>query len=220
MEIPFERSFASHEKAKYWSNKNEIKPNKVALKSYDKYWFICTICNHEIFMSLNHIVKGSWCGYCSIPQKKLCDNNNCNFCFERSFASHEKSVYLTDKSINTRSIFKSSHSRLLEIDYRCLACKIRINGTNQGFYFPSHGGDTYNSNHFQDWQSIQIDGSTFALCGKYLATIYFISAMGVTERQSFTSEVIGEIICQGRLCILAPTFSIMAVPKRQTILVR
>jgi hypothetical protein len=26
-EIPFEKSFASHEKSKYWSNKNELKPD-------------------------------------------------------------------------------------------------------------------------------------------------------------------------------------------------
>jgi len=28
-EIPFEKSFASHEKSKYWSNKNKLKPEEV-----------------------------------------------------------------------------------------------------------------------------------------------------------------------------------------------
>jgi len=27
--IPFEKSFASHEKAKYWSDKNELKPENI-----------------------------------------------------------------------------------------------------------------------------------------------------------------------------------------------
>jgi hypothetical protein len=27
--IPYEKSFASHEKAQYWSDKNEFKPNEV-----------------------------------------------------------------------------------------------------------------------------------------------------------------------------------------------
>ena len=33
-EIPFEKSFASHEKAKYWSDKNEIKPEEVFKNSH------------------------------------------------------------------------------------------------------------------------------------------------------------------------------------------
>ena len=39
MAIPFEKSFASHEKAKYWSSKNELKPEGVARGSNKKYWF-------------------------------------------------------------------------------------------------------------------------------------------------------------------------------------
>ena len=32
----FEKSFASHEKAKYWSNTNELKPNQVSKGSGKK----------------------------------------------------------------------------------------------------------------------------------------------------------------------------------------
>jgi hypothetical protein len=39
--IPFEKSFASHEKSKYWSDKNELKPNEVFKGSRKKYWFEC-----------------------------------------------------------------------------------------------------------------------------------------------------------------------------------
>ena len=33
------KSFASHPKAKYWSDKNKLKPHQVALNSHKKYWF-------------------------------------------------------------------------------------------------------------------------------------------------------------------------------------
>jgi len=39
----FEKSFASHEKAKYWSNKNELKPRQVFKSSGKKYFFERTI---------------------------------------------------------------------------------------------------------------------------------------------------------------------------------
>ena len=37
--ISFEKSFASHDKAKYWSNKNELKPNEVSKGSDKKNLF-------------------------------------------------------------------------------------------------------------------------------------------------------------------------------------
>ena len=40
-EIPFEKSFASHEKSKYWSDKNELKPYQVSKNSHKKYLFNC-----------------------------------------------------------------------------------------------------------------------------------------------------------------------------------
>ena len=39
--IPYEKSFASYEKAQYWSDKNELKPNEVTLNSHKKIWFYC-----------------------------------------------------------------------------------------------------------------------------------------------------------------------------------
>ena len=86
-EIPFEKSFASHEKSKYWSNKNELKPNQVFKSSGKKYWFDCE-CGHEIEISLNNISGGQWCPYCCFPIKKLCNNEDCKECFEKSIASY------------------------------------------------------------------------------------------------------------------------------------
>jgi very-short-patch-repair endonuclease len=118
--IPFEKSFASHEKAKYWSDKNEINPNQVYKKSGKKYLFKCENCNHEFETSLDNItILDRWCPYCCVPSKKLCSNQDCVFCFEKSFASHEKSKYWSDKNKdNPRSILKFSNKKYI-FDCNC-----------------------------------------------------------------------------------------------------
>ena len=110
----FEKSFASHSKAKYWSDKNTESPRHIVKSSHKKYWFNCNNCNHEITVSLDNIIRGSWCPYCSIPSKKLCNDNNCNYCFQKSFASHEKSKYWSEKNnCLPRNIFKTSNSKYI-----------------------------------------------------------------------------------------------------------
>jgi very-short-patch-repair endonuclease len=95
--IPFEKSFASCEKSKYWSKKNELKPEQVYKVSAKKYYFDCDKCEHEFYMSLSHISgRNSWCPYCS--NKKLCGDVNCTDCFEKSFASHENAIYWSLKN--------------------------------------------------------------------------------------------------------------------------
>ena len=104
--------FSQHPKAIYWSNKNIKQPNEVALNSHNKLWFDC-ICGHKFDASLLNINKGNnWCPYCSDPPKKLCDKDNCNKCFENSFASHEKSIYWSDKNeLKPRQVFKCADRR-------------------------------------------------------------------------------------------------------------
>lgn len=60
--IPFERSFASNEKSKYWSTKNELKPFQLLKSSHKKFIFDCDKCYHEFEMTLNHITNSNqWC---------------------------------------------------------------------------------------------------------------------------------------------------------------
>ncbi len=107
-EIPFEKSFASHEKAIYWSNKNNVLPKDVYKSSHNKYIFDCP-CGHEFKSILSNILNNSWCPYCSNPSQKLCNNEECKSCFEKSFASHEKSKFWSDKNqIKPRKVLKSS----------------------------------------------------------------------------------------------------------------
>ena len=94
----FENSFASHEKAQYWSSKNTDKPRYVFKCTGKKFLFDCPTCNHEIIQDPSHISNGRWCPYCCIPQKKLCGKKECNDCFKKSFASHEKALYWSKKN--------------------------------------------------------------------------------------------------------------------------
>lgn len=106
----FNKSFASHEKAKFWSNKNKLKAREVSLYSHKKFKFDCE-CGHEFEKVLSNISNGQWCPYCSIPGKKLCGNPDCLNCFSRSFASHKKSKYFSPKNgISVLLIFLGSSS--------------------------------------------------------------------------------------------------------------
>ena len=49
-------SFKNHEKAKYWSTKNKLKPKEVALHSNKKFIFDCE-CGHEFEAILNNIAN-------------------------------------------------------------------------------------------------------------------------------------------------------------------
>jgi hypothetical protein len=65
--------FNSHPKSKFWSSKNTLKPNEVALNLHKKFWFDCE-CGHPFESSLLNINQANnWCGFCSNPPKKLCD---------------------------------------------------------------------------------------------------------------------------------------------------
>uniref|UniRef100_A0A6C0HL14 DUF559 domain-containing protein n=1 Tax=viral metagenome TaxID=1070528 RepID=A0A6C0HL14_9ZZZZ len=117
-EIPFDKSFASHEKAQYWSDKNELKPKNIAKFSNKKYIFDCN-CGHEFETVLSHISRGSWCSYCSSPPQKLCNIEDCKTCFEKSFASHEKAQYWSDKNkLKPKQVMKGSHKKYI-FDCNC-----------------------------------------------------------------------------------------------------
>ena len=112
------KSFASHPMAINWSDKNKLKPKEVLKGSGKMYYFNCNECLHEICMSLKNISsKGRWCSYCS--HQKLCNKNDCNMCYNNSFASVERSKYLNDKTNNPRHIFKSTNKKY---KFNCNKC--------------------------------------------------------------------------------------------------
>ena len=102
----FDKSFASNDKAQFWSSKNKVKPRQVFKSSGVEYYFDCC---HEIELPLNRISKGGWCHYCCDPSWKLCDKEDCNQCFDKSFASTDKARFWSNKNeVNPRQVFKSS----------------------------------------------------------------------------------------------------------------
>ncbi len=114
-------TFDSHPKSKFWSNRNIQKPNEVALNSHKKFWFDCD-CGHEFESTLLNINQANnWCGFCSNSPKKLCDNENCNRCFNNSFASHSKSICWSEKNeMSSRQVFKGADRK--KYKFKCDKC--------------------------------------------------------------------------------------------------
>jgi hypothetical protein len=103
--------FSQHPKALFWSDINFVKPNEVALNSHKKFWFDCE-CGHTFESCLKNInLLNRWSPYCC--NKKLCDpNKNCKICFDKCFASIDRSNYWSNKNQETPcEVFKNSHKK-------------------------------------------------------------------------------------------------------------
>jgi len=131
--IPLERSFASHKRAEFWSEKNgDVKPENVFKSSHKEYWFDCDKCKHSFDKALNSVVRGNWCPYCA--NKKLCEYSDCKECEKKSFVLHEKSKYLV--SVDPRTIFMSCNK---EFDFMCEcghAFTAALNNVSSGKWCP------------------------------------------------------------------------------------
>lgn len=154
----FQRSFASHEKASCWSEQNTIKSRQVFKgNSSTDFLFKCETCNHTFSALLSNVTKPTnprWCPYCAKPVKKLCEDENCKMCFDKSFASHEKAKYWSSKNKeNPRNIIKGSGKEYL---FECTKCnhtytkalnKISIRGCPFCCYPPQQLCDDENCKH-------------------------------------------------------------------------
>ena len=119
----FSKSFASHPKVIYFSDKNEELPRNLFKGTNAKFLFNCNTCNHVFLLSLDKLTGlNRWCSFCA--HKNLCSNNNCNMCFENSFASVESSKYFSEiNNINTRDLFKKSQKKYF---FDCYICNIKF----------------------------------------------------------------------------------------------
>ena len=80
-----------------------------------KRWFMCPdrSCAHPFDVSLNHIMKGKWCPYCS--NKRLCKKEECQPCLAKSFASFPNKTKLAAWDVarnggcRPRDVFMNSH---------------------------------------------------------------------------------------------------------------
>jgi len=76
-----------------------------------KHWFECDKCNHSFDSTLGNIVAGNWCAYCA--SQKLCEDQECIHCFNKSFASHDKAKFWSDKNgdVTPRNVFKQCNKK-------------------------------------------------------------------------------------------------------------
>lgn len=125
-QICFKRSFANHPQSTHWSPKNAIRSRNAFLCSNKKFLFDCNVCRHTFETSLNSIVgAGSRCPYCT--GKKLCEDDECAMCFDRSFASHPRSEYWSKKNVtSSRHVFLNSAKKIL---FDCNVCKHTFENT-------------------------------------------------------------------------------------------
>lgn len=66
----FDKSFASHPKAKYWSDSNTTTPRSVLKSSGLKYRFDCDECTSTFTSVLYSVVAGNWCPSCKNKTEK------------------------------------------------------------------------------------------------------------------------------------------------------
>jgi len=111
-------SFASHQKSKLWSSKNEGTPRDYFKSAVKKFLFNCDGCNHTYNMTLNDVSAGKECGYCY--GDKLCENDDCKVCKEKSFASRPFANCWSDRNNKTaRQTNKRSHVKALFYCNKC-----------------------------------------------------------------------------------------------------
>jgi very-short-patch-repair endonuclease len=112
-------SFAEHPKSQFLVDK-DIDVSKIKCGSCMKYLFQCDKCNHQFESAISNVVAlGRWCPYCCVPSRKLCHNDECNDCFQRSFASHPKSKCLIDKTLDPRRLIGGSNK---SYEFLCDIC--------------------------------------------------------------------------------------------------
>lgn len=116
----YNKSFASHPRCEYWSNKNKCMPKDVFKSTHNKYLFNCDVCKHEFLLSIAHVTnENKWCPYCG--NRKICTIETCEYCYNKSFASHPRSVHWSDKNkVNPRDVSKNNNKKYL---FECNICK-------------------------------------------------------------------------------------------------
>ena len=117
-------TFKNHEKSEFWDyTKNDCNPEDCTMATTTrKYWFICETCDHSFDATLAHITKDNrWCPFCATPSKKLCPDDDCEFCTSRSLASLNIDENWSDKNLplRPRDVILGSHEKYI---FDCHLC--------------------------------------------------------------------------------------------------
>ncbi|AYV83383.1 MAG: restriction endonuclease [Hyperionvirus sp.] len=117
------RSFSSSDYAEKWSETNIENPRHVLKWSKEEYKFNCDDCKHTFLSTPCWISHGYGCSFCF--NRKLCENDDCQICLLKSFASTEESLFWSQSNnITPRQVFKHSNNKY---DFVCDKCKHTIN---------------------------------------------------------------------------------------------
>ncbi|AYV76702.1 MAG: restriction endonuclease [Terrestrivirus sp.] len=180
----YNKSFASHEKAKYWLyDKNNVTSREVFCGSKTLYWFKCNICQHEFQQMPKRITSKQecWCNYCS--SNILCDNKECIICFNKSFASHHRSNELIDEDKDkARMIFRGTKDKL---KFECKFC-FHIYETNISNITNHNTGCSYCASELL----CNDEDCLYCWCRSFeshLKSKYMIIKNGITPRKIFKS---------------------------------
>ena len=114
----FNRSFVSCDKHKYLDPADEIDPRQIEKHAHKIGHFNCIKCFHKFKLEIRYASMDHWCQYCN---KKICKNNNCIPCYNKSFASHFRSIdwdYKKNK-LKPRDVSKMSNSKYW---FNCKIC--------------------------------------------------------------------------------------------------
>jgi len=115
----YERSFATHPRVSCWSLQNDLRAIQVSKNSNKKFKFNCEDCGHELEMILKNVCSGQWCKYCN--SDGLCEEEDCLFCYQKSFASHPMAeAWSTQNEITPRQIMRRSDKKFW---FECIDCK-------------------------------------------------------------------------------------------------
>lgn len=140
-EVCLQRSFASHTMAASWSPKNILKPREVMRGSEKKILFDCVDCKHEFEKQLYSIKQKSGCPYCA--NQKLCNNDLCDICFNKTCASHAMAEAWSSKNTaSAREMFLQSNKKII---FNCLTCRHEYE-TTPNHYFTRNGSCAYCDN--------------------------------------------------------------------------
>lgn len=130
-------AFSTHETSKQWNYElnGDIKPENVGRGSKLKYWFNCLNekCGHVFEKQVYSLVFGGGCPYCCNFSSKLCDDEDCDWCWKRSFASSKYvDRWSSSNTLTPRQVIKTStayhwfYCKVCEHDFQAILRNVSI----------------------------------------------------------------------------------------------
>jgi hypothetical protein len=101
-----------------WDGENIISPEKVSKFSTHRYWFVHTICNHQLAMTVAEVLEGGVCDYCN--NDKVCGKKGCLMCDKWCYA--EITDYYDWAPTNVKSPGQVSIKSQDQYDHVCRNC--------------------------------------------------------------------------------------------------